>query len=118
MTADPHNGQYSDPPFGMGGIASTGAGGSPSVQDSPPGVGGGPVIARPVVSIPGYSSQLPEGTPSVPVTAGDTCAVSSDTPVPASGDPLTGLTLADITTTGAGLGSGHAVHPNSQARPS
>jgi hypothetical protein len=43
--------------------------------------------------------------------------MSSDSVVPPRGDPLTGLTVAQVTQTGAGLGShitaGH--HPNSMS---
>jgi hypothetical protein len=109
------NQQYQAPPFGLSpAIGSTGAPGSPGVQDSPAGAGGGTVLASPVVSVPFASSQLPESMPRLPVTAGDTAGMTSDSPVPVSGDPLTGLSLADITQTGAGAGhAGHFAHPNS-----
>ena len=76
----------------------------------------GPVIGNPVVSVPYASSQVPANMPQQAVTSGDTSGMSSDSPVPASGDPLTGVSLADVTQTGAGQGSGHAPHPNSTAR--
>lgn len=108
MAGDPQNQQYVNPPFGMSkAIASTGAAGSPTVQDSPPGMGGGSVIASPVISAPFGSSQLPANLDRLPVTQGDTCSLSSDSPVPSSGDPLTGVSLADITETGAGQGHTH-----------
>jgi hypothetical protein len=98
MTAD----QYTDPPFGLSkAIAQTGAPGSPGVQASQT---FGPVIGNPVISLPGFSSQLPEGRPTLPVAAGDTCSSSADAPVPGM-DPLTGLSLADVTQTGAGQGT-------------
>lgn len=114
MAADAQNGQYADPPFGMStGIASTGAPGS--VVPGPE-VSGGPVIARPAISMPFTSSQVPENMPTVPVTSGDTCSMSSDSPVPAAGD-WTGVPQASIQGTGAGSGSTTTRHPNSTARP-
>ena len=114
MSGDPQNGQYIDPPFGMStAIASTGAPGS-AVPG--PEVTAGPVIARPAISMPFTSSQVPENMPTVPVTSGDTCSMSSDAPVPAAGD-WTGVPQAFIDGTGAGEGHGHTVHPNSTARP-
>jgi hypothetical protein len=119
MATDPQNLQYTTPgPLfgGAQGYDSTGAPGSPGVQDAPAGSGGGGVIASPVVSVPFASSQLAESMPRLPVTAGDTAGMTSDAPVPVSGDPLTGLSLADVTQTGAGTGhvAGPA-HPNSAA---
>src|SRR6516164_9751959 len=105
-------------PFGMGGaIANTGAPGSPGITASET---AGPDVGRPVVSVPGASSQLPESMPRLSVTAGDTSAMSSDAPVPPSGDPLTGIPLSDIASMGPHPDhtlTGHA-HPNSTARPS
>lgn len=108
------NAQYESPPFGLGGdYTSSGAPGSPGVQDSPAGSGGGSVIATPVVSAPYGSSQLPANLGRVPVTQGDTAGMTSDSPVPQTGDPLTGISLDAITSTGAGRGhAGHIPHPN------
>jgi hypothetical protein len=53
-----------------------------------------------VVSVPGASSQVPESMPRVSVASGDTCSMSSDGPIPPSGDPLTGIPLADIASEG------------------
>jgi hypothetical protein len=61
------------------------------------------------------SSQVSQ--PTATVTAGDTCAMSSDAPVPAGGDPMTGLSLADVTQTGAGRGSPRDLSPNAQNVP-
>lgn len=106
------NGQYSDPPFGMSGaVAQTGA---PGTAVPGPETSAGPVVGTPAVVAPYASSQAP--IPRVEVTSGDTCSMSADAPVPAGGDPLTGLSLADVTQTGAGQGSGHMPHPNSMAR--
>lgn len=91
----------------------TGAAGSPVPG---PETSEGPLLATVPVTIPGASSQF--GADMVAVTAGDTCSASADAPVPASGDPMSGLSLAQVTETGAGQGSGHAVHPNSTARRS
>jgi hypothetical protein len=66
----------------------------------------GPELGRPVVSNPYGSSQVAANMPTVQVLAGDTCSLSSDAPVPSSGgDPLTGLGLDAIASTGAGQGS-------------
>lgn len=114
MSTDPQNPQYgAGSKFFAALPDGTGAPGSPGVQDSPPGSGGGGVIASPVVSVPFASSQVAESMPRVPVTAGDTAGMTSDSPVPPSGDPLTGLSVADVTQTGAGHGTaGHIPHPN------
>ena len=115
MAADAQNGQYVDPPFGMlTGIASTGAPGMAGITAE---MDAGGVVGTPIVSAPFASSQVPENMPRLPVTAGDTCSMSSDAPVPSGGgDPMTGLGLGFIAATGAGQGSGHTVHPNSTAR--
>jgi hypothetical protein len=109
------NDQYTsaDPFGGPGGYANTGAPGS-AVPGSESGAG--PVVGQVAVSVPGVSSQLAENRPVAAVHAGDTCVMPWDSPVPASGDPLTGLSLAQVTETGAGQGSGHQPHPNSMAR--
>ena len=107
------NSQYSGPdPFGgPGGYGSTGAAGSASaVAES----AGGATLATVTVTTPGSSSQIPQ--PQLSVQAGDTSAFSTDAPIPLSGDPLSGLSFAQVTQTGAGEGSGHTVHPNSMAR--
>jgi len=112
------NAQYGASQFGLdtSAYASTGAAGSPSAGDSPPGAGGGPVIASPVVSVPYASSQIPASMPRIPVVAGDTTASSTDTVIPPRGDPMTGLSEAQVTTTGAGLGTAeHMPHPNSMS---
>jgi hypothetical protein len=54
--------------------------------------------------------------PTVPVLAGDTSGMSSDAPVPATGDPLTGLGLDSIADTGAGHSHAHAQNPNAGQR--
>jgi hypothetical protein len=56
-------------------------------------------------------AQLGANMPRIPVTQRDTCSLSSDSPVPAQGDPLTGLTPGDVTSTGAGQGHSTAPHP-------
>jgi hypothetical protein len=111
------NAQYSDPPFGLGGdYASTGAPGTPgSAAES----AGGAVVGSPVVTVGPYaSSQIPVNVPRIDVTQGDTCAMTSDAPVPLSGDPMTGVSLADITQTGAGQGSPRDLSPNAMDVPS
>ena len=100
--------------FGADVPAGTGAPGSATNPDTTVGA----VISSPVVSNPFGSSQAAENMPRVPVTTGDTCSLSSDAPVPPSGDPLTGLPLSFIAATGAGDGSaGHHNHPNAGGRP-
>jgi hypothetical protein len=79
MGADPQNPQYSNPGALFGGTTdydSTSFGGSPGVQDSPPGIGGGAVIATPVISAPLASSQLPQNMPTIPVVQGDTAGMA------------------------------------------
>ena len=100
--------------FGQDGsnYTSTGAPGSPVAA---PESTQGPVVGSPAVLGPYQSAQLP--VTRVDVTAGDTSAMSSDGPVPSTGDPLTGLGLDFIASTGAGQGSTTARHPNSTARP-
>jgi hypothetical protein len=90
--------------------------GAPGSAVPGPEVSAGPVVGTPEISVPGASSQLAANRPTTDVMAGDTCAMSADSPVPASGDPLTGLSLAMVTETGAGQGSGHQPHPNSMSR--
>lgn len=90
-------------PFGMGGVASTGAPGTATNPDTSVGA----VVGSPAVVVNYASSQAPIAH--VDVLAGDTCSLSSDAPVPVSGDPMSGLTLADVCETGAGLG--HAGGP-------
>src|SRR5215472_14204756 len=85
MDTESFNSQYSSPPFGLpGDYASSGAAGTQGVTDQPAGVGGGPVIGRPVISAPYGSSQLDVNMPEIPVTAGDTSAMSDDMPAHAS----------------------------------
>ena len=103
------NDQYSNPPFGLGGdgFVSTGAPGS---GDGVPESSRGPAVGTvPVTPVYG-SSQVPQ--PSATVYAGDTAAFLNDGPVPASGDPLTGLSLAQVTETGAGQGHAYSRNPN------
>ena len=106
--------------MGLGGVDpgpfySTGAPGSPGITAQET---AGPVVGRPVVSVPFASSQVPENMPTVAVTSGDTSAMSSDAPVPSTGDPMTGLKLDFIASTGAGAcHAGQVEHPNSNARP-
>src|SRR5258708_4841678 len=107
------NSQYGSPQFGLdtGPYASTGATGSAGITASET---AGGLLASPVVSTPYASAQIPANRPTVAVMAGDTCSSSADAPVPVTGDPMTGLSLAQVTTTGAGLGSPeHIGHPNS-----
>ena len=118
MSGDSQNQQYGTGAslFGQdaAAYASTGAPGSPGITAE---MDAGPVVGRPVVSVPFTSSQVPENMPTVAVTSGDTCAMASDAPVPSTGDPLTGLTLGFIADTGAGAGHTTTHHPNSAARP-
>ena len=76
----------------------------------------GVVVGSPAVSSVWQSSQLPVSH--VDVLAGDTCAMSSDAPVPAGGDPMTGLSLAQVTQTGAGQGSPRDLSPTTASVPS
>jgi hypothetical protein len=69
-------------PFGMGGIASTGAPGGDGITAA---MTAGPEVGRPVIR-PLYQSAQTPGE-AVTVLAGDTCALSSDAPVPPGGDP-------------------------------
>lgn len=111
------NSQYEVSQFGLDASAytSSGAPGSPGVTA---GMTAGPVVGTPVVSVPGASSQLSESVPRLPVTSGDTSGMSSDAPVPAGGDPLTGLSLGQVTLTGAGSGSvGGPGNPNAMDVP-
>lgn len=115
-TPDPQNLQYTDQSkFFAGAPPGTGAPGSPGVQDSPPGVGGGAVIATPRILSSPYSSSQAEGNfVSIPVTQGDTSGMTSDNPVGA----VPGVAGTEgYLSTGAGQGSGeHIPHPNSMAR--
>jgi hypothetical protein len=93
---------YDSPGFtdhypGGDGPHGTGAPGSQGIEASET---AGAAVGRPIVSLPGFSSQLPEGMPRLSVTAGDTSAMSSDAPVPPGGDPLTGIPLSDIASSG------------------
>lgn len=97
--------------FGVAMPAGTGASGTAVAG---PETSAGPVVGVVTVTPPYGSSQV--GWPSVAVTSGDTCAMSSDSPVPGEGDPLSGVPQAFVQATGAGEGTGHAVHPNSMAR--
>ena len=110
------NAQYDNPPFSMsGGIGSTGAPGSPgdTVEQT-----GGPVIASPAISIPFASSQIAANRPTVPVTSGDTSAMSSDQPIGDNFTLISGASADAMSATGAGQGSditaGH--HPNAAGR--
>jgi len=114
------NSQYDagSTPFNMSaGIGSTNAPGSTVQPEAAPDVVSGPAIAHPVISNPYGSSQVAVNRPTADVAVGDTNAMSSDDVVPGQ-DPLTGLSSAQLTQTGAGMGSditeGH--HPNSSAR--
>jgi hypothetical protein len=83
-------------PFGMGGaIANTGAPGTEGISAA---TTAGAEVGHPTVTDPGSSSQAPQ--PTVTVLAGDTCSLSSDSPVPAGGDPLSGIPLSDIASMG------------------
>jgi hypothetical protein len=63
----------------------------------------GKLRRSPAVSSVWQSAQL--GVPHVDVMAGDTCSSSADGPVPSSGDPMTGLSLHQLTSTGAWHGT-------------
>jgi hypothetical protein len=108
------NQQYvtADPFGGPGGYASTGAPGSAVAG---PETSAGPVVGTVTVTPVYGSSQVPQ--PSAVVQAGDTCTMSTDSPVPAAGDPMSGLSLADVTQTGAGRGSLGARNPNAPGVP-
>ena len=99
--------QGADPFGGTGGYASTGAAGTAvaAVESA----GGATIGSWPITPTYG-SSQV--AWPSVSVQQGDTSGSAVDAPVPVSGDPMTGLSLADITQTGAGQGSAYARNPN------
>lgn len=99
--------------FGWGLPAGTGAPGTPTV---PPSTSAGADLARVTVTNLYGSSQVSQ--PTAVVTAGDTCAMSSDAPVPAGGDPMTGLSLADVADTGAGRGRSRDLSPNAMGVPS
>jgi hypothetical protein len=100
-------------PFGTSeAIAHTGAPGTPGITAAE---SAGPVVGTPVVSDGWASAQVPANLPTVEVLAGDSSGMSSDAPVPAGGDPLTGLGLDAIASTGAGSGSVQgAGNPNAQ----
>ena len=78
----------------------------------------GVVVGSPVVSSPFASVQVPGNMPRLDVLSGDTCAMSSDAPVPAGGDPMSGLSLAQVTQTGAGQGSPRDLSPTTASVPS
>jgi hypothetical protein len=103
------NQQYVDrDPFGgSGGYASTGAAGSAVAG---PETSAGPVVGRVVVTASYGSSQVDQ--PVAVVMAGDTCAMSTDSPVPAGGD-WTGVPQSFIQSTGErAAASLHSVNPN------
>jgi hypothetical protein len=90
-------------------IAQTGAPGGDGITAA---MSAGTEVGRPVIRGPYQSAQTPGDA--VSVLAGDTCSLSSDAPVPPSGDPLSGLSLEQVTQTGAGTGHvGGPAHPNS-----
>ncbi len=99
------NPQYADPPFGMTGIASTGAPGSPSAGDAPE---SGAVIGRPGVSVPYASSQVPANMPTVAVTVGDTSGMSADSPTAGA----VGGDRAEYVSHGPHTGRTTTRHPN------
>jgi len=95
------------------GIANpVGTGAPGSVGDTASETAGG-LVASPVVSIPGFSSQLAEGRPTLDVMAGDTSAMSSDMPVGDHFASLTGVDQGAMLSTGAGAGQTTTRHPNS-----
>jgi hypothetical protein len=98
--------------FGSDLPAGTGAMGTPTVPAS---VSAGPSLGTVTVTPNFGSSQVQQ--PTVVVTTGDTCAMSSEAPVPAGGDPLTGLTLGQVADTGAGHGSARDLSPNAMGVP-
>jgi hypothetical protein len=95
--------------FGSDLPAGTGAEGTPGVTAAQ---SSGPVLGSPVVSNPFGSSQVAANLPTAQVVSGDTCSSSADGPVPPAGDPLTGISLDAICSTGAGRGSLRDSHPN------
>jgi hypothetical protein len=82
---------------------------APGSEGSNPGDTTGPVIATPLVTTPGVSTQIPAGQVGVPVTSGDTSGQSNDDAIP--NRLLAPAPGADRT----GAGSGHygrQPHPN------
>lgn len=63
------------------------------------------------ISTPYQSSQIP--ATEVVVSVADTAAQSAG-PIPPSGDPMTGLSVAALTSTGAGQGRWRPHNPNSE----
>ena len=80
---------------------STGAGGDPTAL---PDQNAAVLESGVVVSVPGQSSQVAPDTTAVHL--GDTASASFG-PIPPGGDPLTGISAADLTSTGRGHGSQH-----------
>jgi hypothetical protein len=74
------NGQYADGVEFFPGI-SAGVNRAPGSAGGGPETSAGPEVGRPVVSVPGASSQVPASMPVVTVTAGDTSGMSTDRPV-------------------------------------
>ena len=70
----------------------------------------GAEVGRPVVSIPGMSSQLPGGRPTLAVLAGDTAGMADD--LGAHQSVIAPGPQGDYLSTGAGSGSPHDPHPN------
>ena len=76
----------------------TGSSGNPTAD---PASDSADLMTGVVISVPGQSSQVTPDT--AVVHLGDTAAASFG-PVPVGGDPLTGISAADLTSTGAGSG--------------
>lgn len=94
------NGQYSDPPFGMAGVDSTGAPGS---AGAPPPQADNAFTTQ--VTMP-YQSVQNTAVPMVGVGADDTALPGQ------LYEGFSGLGPSDTASTGAGMGSGHQPHPN------
>ena len=100
------NDQYSDPPFGMGGISSTGAPGSPGATEAQTQADS---AFRVAVTAPFMSVQNTT-PPMVGVGLDDTGTPGQ------SREGITGFGPDSLTMTGSGQGSTTARHPNSTAR--
>jgi hypothetical protein len=82
--------------------------GAPGSAVAGPETSAGPVLGTVTVTANYGSSQVDQ--PVATVRAGDTCAMSTDSPVPAGGD-WTGVPQSFIQSTG-NRGSGHGINPN------
>lgn len=89
-------------PWIIPGIPAPQGTGAPGTDGIGPGESAAPLMSGVIVSVPGQSSQVAPDR--ADVSLGDTCATSNDSPVPAAGDPMTGLRPAALLATGAGQG--------------